>query len=134
MLGEQLGEEKGKVTMHRVVRSRGRGHKVEITFQAMGKLAGIECRDLGTYSSNMRPGGFLFGQGQGLLMTKDGESISWVGQGTGKMKPEGGVSFRGAVYYETTSSKLARFNGMAVVYEHETDANDNCSTKYWEWK
>ena len=134
MLGELLGEEKGKVTMHRVVRSRGRGHKVEITFQTTGKLAGTECRDLGTYYSTMRPGGFMFGQGQGLLMTKDGESISWVGQGVGKMKPDGGVSFRGAVYYETASQKLARFNGMAVVYEHETDASDNCSTKFWEWK
>ena len=76
----------------------------------------------------------MFGQGQGLLMTKDGESISWVGQGVGKMKPDGGVSFRGAVYYETASQKLGRFNGMAVVYEHETDASDNCSTKFWEWK
>lgn len=134
MLGEMLGEEKGKVTMHRVVRSRGRGHKVEVTMQTTGTLAGAEMHNLGTYNSTMRPGGFLFGQGQGIIMTRDGESISWVGQGTGKMKPGGGVSFRGAVYYETSSSKLARLNGLAVVYEHETDASDNCSTKYWEWK
>jgi hypothetical protein len=134
MLGELLGEEKGKVTMHRVMRSRGKGHKVEVTFQTTGTLTGIECKDIGTYYSVMRPGGFLFGQGQGYIMTKDGEAISWVGQGTGKMKPGGGVSYRGAVYYETTSPKLARFNGMAVIYEHETDASDNCSTKYWEWK
>ena len=133
MLGELLGEEKGKVTMHRVVRSRGKGHKMEITFQAMGKLAGLEVKDIGTYNSVMRPGGFLFGQGQGFIMTKDGEAISWVGQGTGKMHPNG-ISFRGAVYYETASPKLARFNGMAVVFEHESDANDNTSTKYWEWK
>ena len=134
MLGELISEEKGKVTMHRVMRSRGRGHKIEITFQTAGKLAGSDSKDLGTYYSVIRPGGFLFGQGQGIIMTKDGDSISWVGQGTGKMKPDGGVSFRGAVYYETSSPKLARFNGMAVVYEHETDASDNCTTKSWEWK
>ena len=134
MLGDLLGEEKGKVTMRRVVRSRGRGHKIEIAFETTGKLAGMETNDLGTYYSVMRPGGFLFGQGQGIIMTKDGEAISWVGQGTGKFKAGGGVSFRGATYYETASTKLARFNGMAVVYEHETDASDNCTTKYWEWK
>jgi hypothetical protein len=134
MLGELLGEEKGKVTMHRVVRTHGKGHKMEITFQTTGTLAGAEMKDIGTYYSVMRPGGFLFGQGQGFIMTKDGDSISWVGQGTGKLKPGGGVSYRGAVYYETGSSKLARLNGIAVVYEHETDANDNCTTKYWEWK
>ena len=134
MLGELITEDKGRVTMKRVMRSRGRNHKIEITFETTGKLAGAEYKDIGTYYSVIRPGGFLFGQGQGIMMTKEGDSVSWVGQGTGRMKPDGGVSFRGAVYYETSSPKLARFNGMAGVYEHEADANDNCSTKTWEWK
>jgi len=134
MLGEMLGEDKGKVTMRRVVRSRGKGHKMEVSFQTGGTLIGVEFRNFGTYTSMMRPGGFLFGQGQGLAMTKDGDSISWVGQGTGRLKPDGGVSFRGAVFYETSSSKLSRLNGLAVLFEHEAEANDDCSTKYWEWK
>jgi len=57
-----------------------------------------------------------------------------VGQGIGHFKPTGGVSFRGAIYHQTASQKLASLNGMAVVYEHETDASDNASSKYWEWK
>jgi hypothetical protein len=133
MLGEMLGEEKGQVTTYRVIKSDG-GNKVEITFRADGAILGNPMRDIGTYSSQVRPGGFLFGEGQGVIMTKDGDGVSWVGQGTGHFKPTGGVSFRGAVYYETASPKLARLNGMAVIYEHETDASDNCSTKYWEWK
>jgi hypothetical protein len=132
MLGELLGEEKGKVTTYRVIKSDG-GNKVEITFRADGTILGNPMHDIGTYSSQGRPGGFLFGEGQGVNMV-DGDSVSWVGQGTGHFKPTGGVSFRGAVYYETASQKLARLNGMAVIYEHETDASDNCSTKYWEWK
>ena len=133
MLGELLGEEKGKVTTYRVIKSEG-GHKVEITFRTEGTILGAPMHAIGTYSSHGRPGGFLLGEGQGVIMTKDGDSISWVGQGTGHFKPAGGVSFRGAVYYETASQKLVRLNGMAVIYEHETDASDNCSTKYWEWK
>jgi hypothetical protein len=134
MLGEQLGEERGKITGHRVLRSGAGGPRVEVTFQATGKLSGSECSDIGTYWSAMRPGGFFYGEGQGIIVTKDGDSIVWVGQGTGRFKPEGGMKWRGAVYYETASQKMARLNGMAVVYAHETDANDNCSTKYWEWK
>ena len=133
MLGELLGEEKGKVTTYRVMKSEG-GHSVEVTFRTEGTVLGAQMRNIGTYSSQVRPGGFLFGEGQGVIMTKDGESISWVGQGTGHFKPTGGVSFRGAIYYETASQKLARLNGLAVVYEHETDASDNASSKYWEWK
>lgn len=107
---------------------------MEVTFRATGKLAGMESKDLGTYWSAVRPGGFLYGEGQSIIMTKDGDSIVWVGQGTGHFKPEGGMKWRGATYYETAAPKLARFNGMAVVYEHETDKYDNCSTKFWEWK
>ena len=134
MLGEQLGEERGKVSGRRVVRSGAGGPRMEVTFQAAAQITGIDYQNIGTYWGAMRPEGFLYGEGQGILMTKDGDSLVWVGQGTGHIKPGGGVTCRGAVYYETSSQKLARLNGMAVVYEHETDASDNCATKYWEWK
>ncbi|MBI1955146.1 MAG: hypothetical protein HYS38_02020 [Acidobacteria bacterium] len=134
MLGEALGEERGKITGHRVVRSGAGGPRVEVTFQCTGKLLGMESSDIGTYWSAMRPGGFLYGEGQGIIMTKDGDTVIWVGQGTGRFKTGGGMSWRGAVYYETASPKLARLNGAAVVFEHETDANDNVTTKLWEWK
>ena len=110
------------------------GHKVEITFRADGSILGNPIRDIGTYWSQVRPGGFLFGEGQGVIMTKDGDSIAWVGQGTGHFKPTGGVSYRGAIYYEAAAPRLASLNGMALTYEHETDASDNCPPKYWEWK
>lgn len=134
MLGEQLGEERGKLGGHRVIRSGAGGPRIEVTFQTTGKLLGMECKDIGTYWSAMRPGGFLYGEGQGIIMTADGDSIVWVGQGTGRFQPTGGLSWRGAVYYETASPKFARLNGQAAVFEHETDANDNVVTKTWEWK
>lgn len=40
MLGELLGEEKGKRTTIRVVKSDG-GQKVEVTFQAEGAILGL---------------------------------------------------------------------------------------------
>ncbi len=59
---------------------------------------------------------------------------TWTGSGTGRMKPGGGVSYRGSVFFLTGSGKFAGLAGMAVVYEHDTDADDNIATKYWEWK
>ena len=50
------------------------------------------------------------------------------------MTEQGGFSFRGAVYYETTSEQLASLNSVAIVYEHETDRDDNVVTRYWEWR
>jgi len=134
MLGELLGEDKGRITSHRVLASEGSGHKVEVSFEMDGKILGIDYHELGTYESVIRPGGHLFGQGQGIIMTKDGDNVSWVGHGVGRFKPEGGVRFRGAVYHETASQKLSRLNGIVAVFEYEEDASGNTMSKFWEWK
>ena len=134
MLGDLIMEEKGKISGYRVISSRGGGQRVEVSFQASGKILGIEHRTLATYWSVVQPNGFLYGEGQGVLMTKDGDSATWVGQGAGRFKPGGGVVWRGALYYQTASPKLARLNGIAAVFEYETEANDNTSGKLWEWK
>ena len=134
MLGEQVGESKGKITARRVLPSDG-GAKVEVSFEGSGTLLGSETFEIGTYWSVVRPDGTLYGEGQGLGMTKDGSSATWVGQGAGRFTGQGsGVSWRGAIYYQSASPKLARLNGIAVVFEHESDAAGNFTNKLWEWK
>jgi len=134
MLGEMIGEERGKATGYRVLPSDGVGPKVEVSFQASGKLLGIETTDIGTYWSVPKAGGFLHGEGQGVLTTRDGDMVTWVGQGVGKLGSGGSATWRGAVFYSTTAPKLARLNGVAVVFEYEADQQGNTSSKVWEWK
>ncbi len=134
MLGELVAEYKGKITGYRVVASRDGGQRTEVSVQQSGKFLGLEARELVTYWSVVLPNGTLYGEGRGVVMTKDGDRATFVGQGAGKFKPGGGVSYRGAVYYQTASPKLARLNGIALVFEYETDANDNTTVKSWEWK
>jgi hypothetical protein len=134
MLGEQIGEERGQITGRRVLPSDGYRPKVEVSFQARGKLLGYEATDLGTYWSTLQENGALYGEGQGVIMTPQGDVAQWVGAGRGRFTEQGGVSFRGAVYYQTTSERLARLNGVAVVYEHEVGADDSVVTTTWEWK
>ncbi len=134
MLGEQIGDERGKVLGYRVLPSEGQGPRMEVSFQASGRLLGVDTTDTGTYWSVLRAGGSLYGEGQGIIMTKDGETASWVGQGRGKVQGGGRVSWRGSIYYETTSQKLARLNGMAAIFEYEVDENGNTNAKIWEWK
>jgi hypothetical protein len=105
-----------------------------VSFEAKGKLLGIDVNDIGTYWSEVQPNGFLYGQGRGVIMTATGEVLQWTGAGRGQFTGRGGVSFRGAVYYQTTSEKLARVNGIAILFEHETDGDGNVSTRHWEWK
>jgi len=130
MLGEMLGEASGKMSGQRVLPDG----KVEISFQQSGKILGVETTEIGTYTSEMRADDTLFGEGQGVDMTKDGETAMWKGPGVGKFTRPGAISYRGAIYYQTTSKKLARLNGIAIVFEYETDENGNTSGKFWEWK
>ena len=133
MLGEQLGESKGKRTARRVLSVDG-GFKVEVSFEDSGMMLGIEVNDIGTYCSVSRPDGSVYGEGQGVVMTPDGGGATWKGQGVGKFLSGGAVSYRGAIYYTTANPKLARLNGIAGVFEFEVDANGNTHTKIWEWK
>jgi hypothetical protein len=131
MLGDQIGEETGKMTGFRVLDAAG--PKVEVSIKTQGKILGSDYQGRASYTSEIQPGGFLFGEGQGVYMTGDGMAV-WKGQGTGMLKPGGGASYRGAIHFVTATGKLAKLAGMVGVFEHDTDANDNAASKLWEWK
>jgi hypothetical protein len=133
MLGEVIGETRGKRTGRRVL-SVDKGFKVEVAFETTGKLLGIEMMEIGTYWSESRPDGSLYGEGHGVVIGADGNSATWKGQGVGKLVGGGAVSYRGAVYFSTASPKLARLNDVAALFEFEVDADGNTHSKLWEWK
>ena len=132
MLGDQIAEETGKVTGFRVLDPTG--PKVEVSIRTKGKILGSDYEGRATYWSGMQPGGFLYGEGQGMYMTQDGDMAVWKGQGTGKLAPGGGVSYRGAIHFQSATGKLAKLAGTVGVFEHSTDSNDNVASKVWEWK
>ena len=132
MFGEQIGESRGKRILRRVLSSDPL--RVEVTFEDSGKILGIDTNGFGTYTSQVRADGTIYGEGEGVFMTKDGEAVSWKGSGLGKFKEGGAVSYRGILYHRTTSQKLARLNTTAVVFEYEADAKGDTYAKYWEWK
>src|ERR1700745_4307822 len=122
MLGKELGGEIGQVTGIRVLSVGASGPEMEISFQASGTILGVHGNDMGTYIAVTRPDGTLYGEGRGAIMTENGEVATWKGQGVGKFLGRGtAVAWRGAVYYQTASKKLAHLNEIAAVYEFEVD-------------
>ena len=134
MLGEKIGESSGKVTTRRVLPSPGGGINVETSFMAAGLMLGSEIRENGTYSAMQRPDGTLFGSGQGLVISTDGDMLTWSGQGVGTIKKGGTVSYRGALFYQTSSPKWSRLNTIVGVFEYEVDAEGNTKAQVFEWK
>lgn len=134
MQGDKIAESTGRVTGRRVLANLGGGPKMETSFEATGKLLGIDEKETGTYWSVVRPDGTLYGEGQGILTGKGGELATWVGQGVGTIKQDGGVSYRGAVYYQTSTQAWTRLNSVAAIFEFDIDAQGNSRALLWEWK
>ncbi len=100
MLGDLIGEEKGKITGQRVLDVEGGIPKLETSFSAAGKYKGVEAIDTGTYWSTPRAGGVIYGEGQGVLMSKDGQEIAtWTGQGIGRFIGPGKIRFTGSGFF-----------------------------------
>lgn len=131
MLGDQIGEETGKIAVMRVLDAKG--PKVEVSARTQGKVLGIDYQGRTTYTSEVQPGGHIFGEGQGVYLTADGMAV-WKGQGTGKFNPGGGASYRGTIHYVSATGSLAKLAGTVGAFEYSTDANDNTVGKVWEWK
>jgi hypothetical protein len=134
MLGKLIYEHKAKVTGNRVLDVEG--PKIETSYTGTGNKDGIEVIDMGTYTGIATPSGAVWGEGQGVLMTKDGsEVVTWKGSGIGRMTGGGRMSWRGAIYYSTTSTgRLSSLNNVVGVFEYEVDEVGNTSAKVWEWK
>jgi hypothetical protein len=133
MLGEQFGELKGKITGQRVLDTEGPA--IETNVSATGNLAGSQVRVMLTYMGKSVSNGVLHGWGNGVVMSKEGDVVSYTGEAIGKIDSSGTVRWRGSLFYKSSSNgKLASLNNLVVVLEAEIDAEGNFSEKTWEWK
>jgi len=80
VLGQQIGDERGKVTGRRVLPSDGQGPKMEVTFEARGQFDGIASVNVGTYWT-VQTNGLLYGEGEGFITTNQGNIVQWTGSG-----------------------------------------------------
>jgi hypothetical protein len=132
MLGDKIGEVKGKRLLRRVLSVDPL--TAEVSFEDAGKMLGVAVTGIGTYTSVVRPDGSIFGHGQGMETTDEGEAVTWTGTGLGHFGPGGSVSYRGMLFMQTASKKLARLNNACVAFEYEVDSKGATVSKMWEWK
>ena len=133
MLGEIIYEGRGKRTARTVLPLEGTEAKLQVSFEETGKLVGIDANFMASYWATTRSDGSLYGEGQGMIVTREGDSVSARGIGTGRLREGGAVSYRGCIIFHAPQ-KLARLNTTAGVFEFEVDAQGNTSMKMWEWK
>jgi len=136
MLGDKIGEELGRVIGRRALKSGDpRYLTLEISFETQATLYGVPCMNIGTYQVFERIPGQLYGEGQGMLRTQDGEGAIWNGHGVGTPTPDGGVKFAASVAFQAgATGRLARLNNVLVLVEHTAGGDGSAKSTLTEWK
>lgn len=129
LLGELIGEVKGKNTGYRVLPDG----KMEVTAQGTGRLLGIDVFVLSTSVGTMGANGVFMGETNSLFSTMEGDTVMSKGVAVGFPSGNGGAT-RAASIHMTQSPKLAKLNKIVGMHEYETDIQDNFTGKIWEWK
>ncbi|MGH9985201.1 MAG: hypothetical protein ACRD8W_14765, partial [Nitrososphaeraceae archaeon] len=105
MLGELLFESNGRITGQRVLSVENGIPKFEISIAGTGIFTGnLEVTETWTYWAIQRSDGTSYGEGQGVIMTKDGHEVATAtGRGEGRRYERGKMRYVGALFYETNS-------------------------------
>jgi len=99
MLGELIFESTGKIVGQRVLSVENGIPKLEITAAGSGTTRGnIEVTETWTYWTIQRPDGTSAGEGQGVMMTRDGEVATATGRGEGKRNESGKNRYNGGYF------------------------------------
>ena len=99
-----------------------------------GTLRGTQVTETLTYVASLTSKGVLHGIGNGLIMSTEGDLITYTGEGIGKIDSSGTLKWRGAIYFTESTGKLSSLNNQVGVFEAQVDAEGNFSDKTWEWK
>ena len=92
MLGNKLWEGSGRTVGTRVLPGDDfRYVKLEASIEGAGKLLGMDAMNMGTFTAFERVPGQMYAEGQGIIMTADGESAIWNGHGVGHPNGDGMV-------------------------------------------
>ena len=136
MPAEKLGSLRA-ITTQKVLPANGANPRFEVIVQSgSGTLAGVEIfQVMATYQSEVLPDGTIYGEcpNSGVVIAADGMA-TFRASGIGSFTEEGGASFKGIAYFQTSAPSLSSLNGAAVVYNWDVDAEGNATWELWEGK
>jgi hypothetical protein len=134
MLGEQIQQLKGKVIGQRVVDVEP--PTMETSVSSSGSIKGMQVTEMLTFVGRPTTSkGVLHGKGMGIITAGESDVATFTGEAVGRLGPSGNISWRGSIFYSTSSNgKLSFLHNLIGVFESEIDTEVNFSDKIWEWK
>jgi hypothetical protein len=133
---EKIGSIKA-VTTVKLLTANGKNPVFEVSaISGKGTLAGVEImQTMSTYTAELGPDGVIYGEcpNAGMLIAADGVA-TFRASGIGTFTEDGGSTFKGIVYIQTSAPSLVKLNGAAIIYDWNVDAEGNADWQLWHWK
>jgi hypothetical protein len=131
ILGDPFYVAHGKITSLHPTNETG---KMAATYTVSGIAKGLNVTDSGSFSLMTRADGIQYGQGQGALVTKGGDSAPFTFQFLGNTASEGKSIDHGSWYVTSPATgKLSFLNNEALLFKGEIQKNGTISLLGWEW-
>ena len=110
--------------------------QIEYTNIENGTIKGVgNVRNLQTWTDTSRSPTIIYGVGQGVITTADGQDMAtWIGYGIGRSNINGTITYHDIILFNTNSTgRLAFLKNLEGLHIAEADDNKR-TTKIYEWK
>jgi hypothetical protein len=110
--------------------------QIEYTNIENGIIKGVgNVTNLQTWTDTSRSPRIIYGVGQGIITTADGQDIAtWIGYGIGRSNINGTTTYHDIILFNTNSTgRLAFLKNLEGLHIAEADGNKR-TTKIYEWK
>ena len=133
-IGRLLTEERGRLTVRRVLSVDHGTAQVEMTFETEGRIGDVHYTTLGTLVSVIRPDGTLDGSVKAGLRTDGNDTGVYRGIAGGRYTDgtRHARTYRGAITFENTRGAFSTLNSVLAVFELDIDDAGQVSFRTWE--
>ena len=110
--------------------------QIEYTNIENGTIKGVgNVTNLQTWTDTTRSPRIIYGVGQGVITTADGQDMAtWIGYGIGRSNINGTTTYHDIILFNTNSTgRLAFLKNLEGLHIAEADGNKR-TTKIYEWK
>ena len=132
MIGDKIGDTKGKTTNIRSLGVTNGVAVLESSFQDDGKIHGVDVHVIGSYTSTPRMDGTIFGEGSGIMMSREGDVVTWRAISVGRVLPTGASKWRVTFVFEPSTGKLAKWSERPAFAEYDVDPAGNQTGHYFD--
>lgn len=118
----------------RVLSSDANGTTMEVSLRLSGTIRGVAETTIWTYTMLTRADGSVYGPGEGVMTTQDGDVVTLIGAGSSRPTAAGdSTRFRTMLHPHSASATYADLKGAALAGEYDVAPDGSAVNKCWEW-